>query len=90
LASAQDYAREFRDGGLRERLDLLGVIVSADAPGRIPPALRRFERLISGAVPILGEVPWQPGWRLAPAQSLEQPPTWLTKLQHAIAAAVPR
>lgn len=90
LASAQDYARGFRDGALGERLQLLGVIVSAAAPGRTPPALRRFERLLSGAVPILGEVPWQPAWRLGPPQPLAEPPSWLTKLQQALAAARPR
>jgi hypothetical protein len=91
LVSAQDHAREFRDdGALRDRLDLLGVIVSADAPGRIPPALRRLERLLSGAVPILGEIPWQPAWRLAAPVRLEEPPTWLAKVQQAIAEAVPR
>jgi hypothetical protein len=91
LAAAQDHARQFRDDpALRDQLDLLGVIVSADAPGRLPPPLRRLERLVSGAVPVLGEVPWQPAWRLGPAQPFPEPPAWLTKLQQTLSVAAPR
>lgn len=91
LAAAQDHARQFRDDpALRDQLDLLGVIVSADAPGRLPPPLRRLERLVSGALPVLGEVPWQPAWRLGPAQPFPEPPAWLTKLQQALSVAAPR
>lgn len=90
LSAAQEYARQFRDRDLRQHLDLLGVVVTAAAPGRVPPALRRLERLLTGAVPLLGEVPWQPAWRLGPPQAYTEPPGWLTTLQHRIAAAVPR
>ncbi len=90
LSAAQDHARQFRDGELRQRLDLLGVIVSADGPGRVPPPLRRLEKLLSGATPILGEIPWQPAWRLGPAQPPTEAPAWLSKLQQALAAAVTR
>jgi hypothetical protein len=88
LTSAQEYARAYRDGELATGLELLGVIVSADAPGRTPPPLRRLERLLSGAAPILGHAPWEPGWRLGPAQPPgEQPLPWVTKLSLALTAA---
>ena len=90
LSAAQDHARHFRDGELRQRLDLLGVIVSADAPGRLPPPLRRLQKLLSGAVPILGEIPWQPAWRLGPPQPPTDSQAWLSKLQQALTAAVTR
>lgn len=91
LSSAQDYARAYRDGGLAEQLQLqlVGVIVSADAPGRTPPPLRRLERLLSGAAPIIGHAPWEPTWRIGPPQttgSAEALP-WITKLGQALAAA---
>ena len=89
LSAAQDHVRHFRDGELRQRLDLLGVIVSAAAPGKVPPPLRRLEKLLSGAVPILGEVPWQPAWRLGRAQPPTEMQAWLSKLQQALAAAMP-
>ena len=89
LRSAQEYARAYRDSGLAEQLQLVGVIVSADAPGRTPPALRRLERLLSGAVPILGHAPWEPTWRIGPPQPAPgaDPLPWVSKLGLAIAAA---
>lgn len=87
LTAAQDYARAYRDEGLVERLQLLGVIVSADAPGRSPIALRRLERLLSGAVPILGHAPWEPSWRLGTAATLGEPVPWVTQLVQALSAA---
>jgi hypothetical protein len=89
LRSAQEYARAYRDSGLAERLQLIGVIVSADAPGRIPPPLRRLERLLSGAVPILGHAPWEPTWRIGPPSptAAVDPLPWVSKLGLAIAAA---
>lgn len=89
LSSAQEYARAYRDSDLAAGLQLLGVIVSADAPGRTPPPLRRLERLLSGAVPVLGHVPWDPTWRLGPLQAgqAESLP-WVAKLAQALATVV--
>ncbi len=89
LTSAQEYARAYRDGELSARLLLLGAIVSADAPGRTPPPLRRLERLLSGAAPVLAHAPWEPTWRVGPAQAASggEPLPWVTKLSQAIAAA---
>jgi hypothetical protein len=90
LTSAQEYARAYRDGELAGGLLLLGVIVSADAPGRTPPALRRLERLLSGAAPVLAHAPWEPTWRVGPAQTHGggEPLPWVTKLSQALTAAV--
>lgn len=88
LSSAQGYARAYRDSDLAAGLQLLGVIVSADAPGRIPPPLRRLERLLSGAVPVLGHVPWEPNWRLGPPLTgqAERLP-WVARLAQALSVA---
>ena len=90
LSSAQDYARAYRDGGLAEQLQLVGVIVSADAPGRTPPPLRRLERLLSGAAPIIGHAPWEPTWRIGPPQTTDSAEAlpWVAKLGQALAAAI--
>lgn len=45
-------------------VDLLGLVVVADAPGRLPRILRNRVRLVSGAVPRLWEIPWVGPWRL--------------------------
>lgn len=87
LTSAQEYARAYRDGEFAGQLQLLGVIVSADAPARQPVALRRLERLLSGAVPILAHVPWEPQWRLSPPSNQSPPPAWVAKIAEALTAA---
>jgi len=89
LSSAQAYARAYRDSGLAGRLRLVGVIVSADAPGRTPTPLRRLERLLSGAAPILGHAPWEPAWRIGPPQATPgaEPLPWVATISQALAAA---
>lgn len=90
LTSAQDHARAYRDSGpdgIAGHLQLVGVIICADAPGRTPPALRRLEKLLSGAVPIIGHAPWEPTWRLGPpvvAAGDIEPLPWVTKLARAL------
>lgn len=80
LTSAQRFAREFRDGDCPNGLFLLGCAVVADAPGRLPIALRRLQRLLAAAVPQLWPVPWVPAWRLAPPHP-GQRPDWATRLR---------
>ncbi len=89
LSSAQEYARVYRDGRLAGQLQLVGVIVSADAPGRTPPPLRRLERLLSGAAPIIGHAPWEPTWRTGPPQTTAAAEVlpWVAQLGHALATA---
>lgn len=89
LSSAQDYARDYRDSGpddIAGRLQLVGAIICADAPGRTPPAVRRLEKLLSGAVPIIGHAPWEPTWRLGPPVVAEDlgPLPWVTKLARTV------
>lgn len=45
-------------------VDLLGLAVVADAPGRLPGPLRDLVRLVGGGVPHLWRVPWSEDWRL--------------------------
>jgi hypothetical protein len=87
LTSAQDHAREHRDGDCGPSVPLLGAVVVADAPGRVPPPLLRLERLLAGAVPVLGQVPWMPAWRLGPPSSFTEQPAWLRELTTSIARA---
>lgn len=86
--AAQEFARAYRDDDeLRARLKLAGVLVVADCPGRAPAPLRRLERLVSGALPILGHVPWMPEWRLGPPDPAVPVPEWAAKLSATLVAA---
>ncbi|MGW7514256.1 DUF6668 family protein [Streptomyces sp. NPDC054796] len=57
--AAQQWASRMVTG-----VELLGLVVVADAPGKRPRLLRDRVRLVSGAVPRLWEVPWVEQWRL--------------------------
>lgn len=64
LRAAQLAAIEYGSGALPGVL--AGLVVMADAPGRLPKALTDQIRLVAGAVPHLWQVPWVEAWRLSP------------------------
>jgi len=63
IAAAQNAAQQWASG-MVAGVDLLGLVVVADAPGRQPRVLQDLVRLVSGAVPRLWEIPWVEPWRL--------------------------
>jgi hypothetical protein len=63
IRAAQNAARQWASH-MVTGIDLLGLVVVADAPGRRPRALQDLVRLVSGAVPRLWEIPWMEPWRL--------------------------
>ncbi|WP_415631728.1 DUF6668 family protein [Propionibacterium sp.] len=68
LLAAQAAARQWASGGV-PGVDLMGLVIVADAPGRQPRALRDLARVVSGGVPRVWRVPWIEAWRLG------EPPT---------------
>ncbi|MET4926984.1 hypothetical protein P3L51_32305 [Streptomyces sp. PSRA5] len=67
LAAAQNAAQQWASR-MVTGIDLLGLVVVADAPGRRPRVLRDRVSLVSGAVPRLWEIPWVELWRLGEPQ----------------------
>ncbi|MFB4319802.1 DUF6668 family protein [Actinomadura sp. 21ATH] len=63
LCAAQAAAHQWAAGGL-PNVRLLGLVVVADAPGKLPKPLRDLLRLISGGVPQTWELPWVEALRL--------------------------
>ncbi|WP_446047471.1 DUF6668 family protein [Streptomyces olivaceus] len=63
IECAQNAARQWASG-MVTGVDLLGLVVVADAPGRRPRILQNLVRLVAGAVPRLWEIPWVEPWRL--------------------------
>jgi hypothetical protein len=64
LECARDLARQ-HGSGLADDVELLGLVLVADAPGRLPTRLRGLQELVSGAFPRIWSVPWLAEWRLA-------------------------
>ncbi|MPV36101.1 DUF6668 family protein [Georgenia subflava] len=63
LRAAQVAATQWAAGDV-PGVQLLGLVLMADAPGRTPTPLRDFARLVAGGVPRTWSVPWVPSWRL--------------------------
>jgi hypothetical protein len=61
LRAAQLAATEWAAGVVR--VDLVGLVLIADAPGRLPRPLKDFAELVAGGVPRVWRVPWVASWR---------------------------
>ena len=62
LKAAQRAIREWAAGDVP--VGLLGLVLIADAPGRLPHALRQLGDLIAGGVPAVWSLPWIEAWRI--------------------------
>ena len=62
LRAAQSAIREWAAGDVH--VLLLGLVLIADAPGRLPHGLRRLAGLIGGGVPAVWWLPWIEAWRV--------------------------
>jgi hypothetical protein len=74
LTAAQRAATEWASNSLGDGVQLVGLVLISDAPGRRPKPLRELEEVISGGVPRVWSLPWVEAWRLGPARPSEQLP----------------
>lgn len=63
LAAAKAVAKQWASG-LVPDVELIGLVLVADAPGRLPKPLRDLARLISGGYPRTWFLSWTEAWRL--------------------------
>lgn len=73
LQAAQAAATQWA-AGLVPNVEVLGLAIVADAPGRLPRPLRDFARLVGGGVPRTWSVPWIESWRLGEPITLPNAP----------------
>ena len=59
---------------------LLGLVLIADAPGRLPHALRQLADLIAGGVPAVWSLPWVEAWRVGDPPGPANAPKVLSRL----------
>ncbi|MFC8041738.1 DUF6668 family protein [Paenarthrobacter sp. NPDC057355] len=62
LRAAQLAATEWASGSI-PGVQVAGLVVLADAPGRLPKQIREFARVVGGGVPHLWILPWIEAWR---------------------------
>jgi hypothetical protein len=67
LEAARGAARQHAAGAAGPDLQLLGLVLVADAPGRLPERAGRFADLLCGAFTRTWQIPWLQEWRLASA-----------------------
>jgi hypothetical protein len=65
LERVRDLARQ--DASRPGHADLVGLVLVADAPGRLPARIAALADLVSGAFPRCWQLPWLAEWRLAAA-----------------------
>ena len=72
LKAAQTALREWASGSAPD-IELLGLVVVADAPGKLPKPLREFVAILGGGVPRLWRLPWVDAWRLGDLKTAQAP-----------------
>jgi len=65
LEAARDLARQHASGTGCVDVRLVGLVLVADAPGRLPARVRELADLVCGAFARTWHVPWVEEWRLA-------------------------
>ena len=89
LRAAQRAATQWASFATPEPVQVLGLVVVADAPGRLPRPLRELVDLVGGGVPHTWFVPWIESWRLGESPTLQAAPRPVASVIDAITALLP-
>jgi hypothetical protein len=74
LTAAQRAATEWASNALGDAVQVAGLVLMPDAPGKRPRPLRDLEQVVAGGVPRVWTMPWVEAWRIAPARPGDAPP----------------
>lgn len=87
LQAAQAAATQWA-AGLVPHVEVLGLVIVADAPGRLPRPLRDLAQLVGGGVPRTWSVPWVESWRLGEPPALTDAPREVRRLVDELSALI--
>jgi len=79
LLAARAALTQWAASGAGASVQLLGLVLVADAPGKLPPPIRDLAKVVSGGAPRVWSVAWVEPWRLGDAVT-ERVPRPLSKL----------
>lgn len=79
LLAAKAVAKQWASG-LVAGVELLGLVLVVDAPGRLPKPLRDLTKVVSGGYPRTWYVPWVESWRLGDDPLLDAAPREVRRL----------
>lgn len=75
--------------GIVPQAHVLGLVLIADAPGRLPRALRDLAQVVSGGVPRAWTVPWIESWRLGESPALSAAPRAARRMVDEVHGIIP-
>jgi hypothetical protein len=64
LLAARSALTQWAASGAGKSVCLLGLVLVADAPGKLPVPIRDLATVVGGGAPRVWEVPWVEAWRL--------------------------
>jgi hypothetical protein len=64
LLAARDGLTQWAASAVGPSPCLLGLVLVADAPGRLPAALKDLATVVAGGAPRVWHVPWLESWRV--------------------------
>lgn len=78
LRAAQRLTAEWATGEIP--VSLLGLVLVADAPGKLPRVLRDFAEVVAGGAPVVWHLPWVDAWRIGEPVGAENAPRPVRRL----------
>ncbi len=87
LRATQVAMGDWQSRGLS--VEVLGLVLMADAPGRLPRGLRDLQRVVSGGVPRVWSFPWVECWRAGEVPSRANSPSEAERLLADLRSAGP-
>ena len=88
LTAARRAAAGWAAGGVAG-VEVLGLAVVADAPGKLPRPLEDLTAPVAGGVPRVWRLPWVEGWRTGEEVRLDAAPKEFRRLVQDVRALVP-
>lgn len=88
LEAARKAATHWASGALTD-ITLLGLVIVADAPGRLPKPLRHLADHVAGASPRTWRMPWVEAWRLGEPITADVAPAEVRRLVAEISSLLP-
>ena len=64
LLAARSALTQWAASGAGASVQMLGLVLVADAPGKLPPPIRDLAKVVGGGAPRVWDVPWVEPWRL--------------------------
>lgn len=79
LRAAQTASTQWASG-LVPFVEVLGLVIIMDAPGRLPRPLREYAQVVAGGVPRVWRLPWVEPWRMGEPVVLDDAPRAVRRL----------